>query len=202
MATLKERIHAHHIRTNAHHKGPNLLSLRHESISGEEFHETFRGIDLVGAHFKYCDFRNADFRDTSLRGTSFLACELREAEFLIAYMRGVRFIGCDLKGANLNHSDLSGAFFSQTNINDCHLWDVTGNNQEIKNISHLPLWRIVYTARDLQIGCRRYRIADWHKFSDAEISAMDIDALDWWKEYKEEIFSVIERFPAIPTGFE
>jgi hypothetical protein len=41
----------------------------------------------------------------------------------------------------------------------------------------------------IKIGCQKHSKSDWNKFSDAEISAMDKGALEWWNKYKTMILN-------------
>ena len=53
-------------------------------------------------------------------------------------------------------------------------------------------WRITYNHQMMSIGFACYRLDEWKNFTDDEISAMDKDALAWWKKWKEPLFNIIE----------
>jgi hypothetical protein len=82
------------------------------------------------------------------------------------------------------------------------LWHCCGNRQEIKSIFISEVYPITYTFEYLQIGCERRSFGEWWGFSDEEISEMDDGALEWWKEWKDTIKSLIEKSPAKQSVFK
>jgi len=54
-------------------------------------------------------------------------------------------------------------------------------------------WPIAISKERIQIGCKNYTIEEWKNFKEAEIKAMDPDALEFWRENKELIISVADR---------
>ena len=72
---------------------------------------------------------------------------------------------------------------------------------EIKTIA-ADTWPVSYTAKILQIGCQRHPISEWWGFDDEAISAMDNNALEWWRNWKTILRQIIELSPATPTGHE
>lgn len=46
----------------------------------------------------------------------------------------------------------------------------------------------------INIGCRAHSLETWKNFSDQEIAQMHPDAFDFWKENKELIISLYDRF--------
>ena len=76
------------------------------------------------------------------------------------------------------------ADLSKANLSEAKYAYCRGNNTTIKTI-HCDTYDIAYTDAVLQIGCEQHEIAEWWKFSDAKIRAMDgSEALDWWKIWK------------------
>jgi len=92
-----------------------------------------------------------------------------------------------LQYANLYHANLSHA----------NLYGVIGNGREIKSLNISSLYSIAYTKDRLQIGCKNYSHDAWLSFDDATIAEMGNGALQFWKEYKDLIFTIIERSPAL-----
>ena len=88
----------------------------------------------------------------------------------------------DLEGANLEGAYLLGY----------------GTNDYIK-FAQFEKWSVGYSAEYLQIGCEHHKIDYWMSFSDAYISDMDENALDWWAKYKPLIVMMIELCPAKPA---
>ena len=107
-----------------------------------------------------------------------------------AYLRGADLSGADLSGANLRGADLRGA----------NLWGCTGNLIHMRSF-WIETYQVTYTADVMQIGCQRHPIADWWNFSDAQISAMDSRALEFWTKFKPILKNLIEISPAEPTRF-
>ena len=81
--------------------------------------------------------------------------------------------GANLQGANLRGADLRWADLPTDVIRiDGMRWDVT----------------ILYGY--MCIGCQHHHVDDWNKFTDDEISKMDDDALEFWKENKGKLIAV------------
>ncbi|WP_020208254.1 pentapeptide repeat-containing protein, partial [Gilvimarinus chinensis] len=96
--------------------------------------------------------------------------------------------------ANLEDANLRGA-----NLRGANLWGCAGNRNQIKSLFISEKYAITYTSEYLQIGCKRFPIAEWWEFDDEKIAAMDTGALEWWKEWKDFIRSAIEKSPATKT---
>ena len=168
-----------------------------------------RGVDLCGADLGHANLSGADLRGTNLGGANLRGANLREVSLDRANLRDANLIGANLSSANLSSANLSDANLRDANLRDANLrdarllgadmWDTVGNRREIKNIDYLPFWGVTYTSTHMQIGCQNHRIKDWGLFNDGEIDRMDCKALEFWSAHKDEIFSVLEKHPAIPT---
>ena len=132
----------------------------------------------------------ADLGGADLRGVDLSCADLRNANFKGADLRWVNFKGADLKWVNFKGADLSCA-----NLENANLRNTKGNDKEIKNIEN-NIYHIVYTKKSLLIGCENHLIEEWFKFDDETIEKMDVDALEWWNEYKDGIFKHIKENPA------
>jgi hypothetical protein len=124
-----------------------------------------------------------------LRGADLRHANLNDADLSDADLRHAILRGADLRHANLNDAILRGA----------NLWDCNGNQKQIKSLFMFEKYMVAYTSEYLQIGCENHRISEWWEFDDERIARMDEGALDWWKENKAFIRSVIEKYPAVPT---
>ena len=83
-----------------------------------------------------------------------------------------------------------------------NLWGATGNLKQVKSL-FLDAYPVVYTSKYMQIGCERHLISDWFDFDDRGILEMDgRKSLDWWRNWKDIIFNVIQLSPAEPTKKE
>jgi len=102
--------------------------------------------------------------------------------------------------ANLEEANLREANLRLANLEGANLEEAIGNRREIKNILIYPAYSITYTATHLVIGCEQHLIEDWRDFTDEEIREMDGGkATNFWSRNKDEIFSIIERNPAMDT---
>lgn len=99
-----------------------------------------------------------------------------------------------------NHKKwLHGEGGCRVNLRGAVLWGCNGNRKQIKSLFMFEKYAVAYTSEHLQIGCENHRISEWWEFDDERIARMDEGALDWWKENKEFIRSIIEKYPAVPT---
>ena len=129
------------------------------------------------------------------------ACaNLRDATLSGANLRDADLRWANLSGANLRGADLRWAYLSGADLRGANLLCI-GNMRNIKTIQ-ADRWAVGYTHDTMQIGCQRHAIAEWFEFSDAYISSMDDDALDWWRVWKPILQSIIAASPAEPTGAE
>ena len=55
---------------------------------------------------------------------------------------------------------------------------------------HSP-FSICHIQREIiHVGCRRHSVEEWMTFTKDEIAAMDIGALDYWKQMKDAIYGL------------
>ena len=147
--------------------------------------------DLSRANLYKADFSGADLYEADFSGASLHRANLYGANLYGANLRRADLRGADLRGANLHRADLRGA----------SLRGAVGNGLEIISLTS-PIWPITYTAEVLQVGCQVHCISSWWGFSDEEISAMDREALAWWKVWKPILQDLIKANPARPTRHE
>ena len=95
---------------------------------------------------------------------------------------------------------MSGASLDGASLNGASLDGINGINKYIKCL-HLEDWPITYTFERMQIGCQNHAIEEWKDFDDRRIIEMDgMNALKFWRKFKDHIFATIELCPAQDTG--
>jgi len=130
---------------------------------------------------------------------------LRGANLDGAYLRGAYLDGAYLDGAYLRGANLDGAYLRGANLDGAYLdelsgiWGASGNLREIKAIQ-CDIWPVTYTATHMQIGCQLHTLEAWWTFSDAEISRMAGEALEWWRKWKPVLQQIVAMSPAVPGG--
>jgi len=157
-----------------------------------KLHQLWLDGDAKGerANLSYSNLRGSNLSGSNLRDSN-----LRGSDLSYSDLRGSNLSYSDLRGSNLSHSDLRGSNLSEATYAHCR-----GNNTTIKTI-HCDTYDIAYTDAVMQIGCERYKIADWWKFTDAQIRAMDgRTALDWWKVWSPILRKIIKYSPAENNG--
>ena len=107
--------------------------------------------------------QGADLRGANLRGANLRWADLRSAD-----LRGADLRWADLRSADLRWADLP---TDVIRINGMR-WDVT--------ILH----------GYMRIGCQHHYVDVWDKFTDGEISKMDDNALEFWKENKQKLITI------------
>jgi len=168
------------IEIKTRYSGEIILCGEYESI--KECLNKNRGADLRGA-----DLRGADLRGANLRGANLLNADLQ---------------GADLRGADLRDADLRGADLRGANLRDADLWDadllgadLRGAYYNGEKLEKEPIqitgfkYSVLITKEQIKIGCELHKVAQWQKFTNKEIIAMDgKEALEWWRTYKDLIF--------------
>ena len=109
----------------------------------------------------------------------------------------LRYFDADtLSGANLSDANLSGANLSGADLIGANL---NGSDLIIITWSH---WETYITPGHIRIGCQSHGLESWKNFNDEQISEMDSKAIDFWKQNKELIIGLCERFEVKNTGDE
>ena len=65
-----------------------------------------------------------------------------------------------------------------------------------------PHWETYITPGHIRIGCQSHSLDEWKNFNDDQIEKMSSLALDFWKQNKELIIGLCERFEVKNTGDE
>ena len=140
-----------------------------------------------------CDFRTL----FSLETETFKAC-VKAAVHNGADLHGADLHGADLRGANLCGADLCEADLCEANLCRANLCgaDLCGANIDGEIIQRPPIsvanityWCLI-TDNRMRLGCKLHTHNEWQNFNDGEISAMDDDALDFWKTWKEPLLAM------------
>ena len=131
-----------------------------------------------------CEFDVATVREAAEQGKS----NLRGANLRGANLRGANLRGADLDGADLDGADLRGANLYGANLD--------GANLDGEKISKPPLslvglhyWCLISDGF-MRLGCKRFTHAEWSAFSDDEISDMDSNALEFWRQWKAPLMAM------------
>ena len=133
----------------------------------------------------------ANLRDANLYGANLYGASLRGADLRGANLYGANLDGANLYGANLYGADLRGA-------------DLRGANLDGEKLTKSPLvvtglryWCLISDGY-MRLGCKRFTHEDWAGFSDAEIAAMDDDALEFWKQWKAPLLAMCKAHAVKP----
>ena len=110
-----------------------------------------------------CDFRTL----FSLETETFKAC-VKAAVHNGANLRGANLRGADLRGANID-----GEIIQRPPI----------------SVANITYWCLITDDR-MRLGCKLHTHNEWQNFNDGEISAMDDDALNFWKTWKEPLLAM------------
>jgi len=143
-----------------------VLELHKKWLNNEEGGKraNLRGASLSCANLRYADLRYADLSGANLR-----YADLRYADLP----------GADLRGADLRGADLSGA-----DLRGAKIYNTIGDGVFIRSMQ-LPKYIVNICDDWLQIGCQGHRVHEWAEFTDAEISEMEVGALEWWNGYRD-----------------
>ena len=129
--------------------------------------ETFKACVKAAVH-NGADLHGADLHGADLRGANLCGANLRGADLC-----GADLCGADLRGANLRGANIDGEIIQRPPIS-------------VENITY---WCLITDDR-MRLGCKLHTHNEWQNFNDGEISAMDDDALDFWKTWKEPLLAM------------
>ena len=94
----------------------------------------------------------------------------------------------NLQGADLQEADLQGANLQWANLQGANLqW--ANLPTEVIRIDGMR-WDVTIFQDWMTIGCQHHHLDDWNKFTDDEISKMDVDALEFWQANKGKLIAV------------
>ena len=147
---------------------------------------------VLELHKKWINNEDCGIR-ANLSGANLSGANLSDADLYRTNLRGADLSDANLSGANLRGADLRGA-----DLSDANLYRAVGEMKYIKSMQ-CEKYFISYTAEELNIGCRSYKIKDWENFDDETIAGMDDGALEWWRKWKPIIMNIIDISPAENT---
>ena len=144
------------------------------------------GANLIGAILS-----GANLSCANLRGANLSGAILSDADLSGANLRGADLSDANLSCANLSGANLSCANLRGANLRGAIMWSTIGNGRELKSI-HCGTYDIAFTRDVMQIGCKRFLVADWFSFDDKAIASMDVGALDFWRVWKPILQQIVE----------
>lgn len=148
---------------------------------------------LGGAYLFSANLSGAVLDGAYMRGANLYHANLTSAGLTGANLSDANLRNADLSGADLRYAELTGADLKGARLAGC-----VGDGVYIRS-AHLRPLAATWTADVLQIGSWQHPISAWWSFSDDEIAAMDEEALDFWRLWKEPLRAMIEAEPCKPT---
>jgi len=103
-----------------------------------------------------------------------------------ATKEGISFYHADMSGA-----DMRGANMSDADMRGANMRYAIGNMIELKTLA-LEKYVVTFNDSHMAIGCQQHTIEGWFEFTDDRISQMGHGALEWWKKWKDFIFTAIK----------
>jgi len=109
---------------------------------------------------------------------------------------GVTLYRADMRGANMRYANMSDANMLDADMRGADMRGANmrytlGNMIELKTLA-LEKYVVTFNDSHMAIGCQQHTIEEWFEFTDDRISQMDHGALEWWKKWKDFIFTAIE----------
>ena len=145
-----------------------LFSLETETFKACVKAAVHNGADLCGA-----DLCGANLCGADLCGANLCGANLREAKLCETNLCGADLCGADLCGADLCGANIDGEIIQRPPI----------------SVANITYWCLI-TDNRMRLGCKLHTHNEWQNFKDGEISAMDDDALDFWKTWKEPLLAM------------
>jgi len=160
------------------------------------FRELVEGATKEGISFYHADMRcanmsGADMRCANMSGANMRGANMRYANMSGADMRYANMSGADMRYADMSGANMRGADMSGADMSGANMRYAIGNMIELKTIA-LEKYVVTFNDSHMAIGCQQYTIEEWFEFTDDRISQMDHGALEWWKKWKDFIFTAIE----------
>jgi hypothetical protein len=154
------------------------------------------GMDLSGIDLSGRNLKGANLTGARLDGANLTGANIERASLKRVKLSGARLDGANLTKAYLGFATLTNASLTNANLSGVDLWFCKGDGIRIKRVFYSGHYTVNYTADLIQIGCENHSIEEWKDFIDEEIEEMDEDALEFWEEYRDIIFSTVEKEPA------
>ena len=123
------------------------------------------------------------FQIETLYKANLYGADLSGANLSGANLYGANLSGADLRGVNLYRADLSGANFRGANLDG----EIIQKTPIV--ISTLQYWCLI-TEEHMRLGCKRFTHEEWANFTDDQINKMDVDALAFWKQWRNTLLAM------------
>ena len=150
-----------------------LFSLETETFKACVKAAVHNGADLHGADLHGANLCGANLRGADLCGADLCGANLCRANLCRVNLCGADLCGADLCGANLCGANIDGEIIQRPPI----------------SVANITYWCLI-TDNRMRLGCKLHTHNEWQNFNDGEISAMDDDALDFWKTWKEPLLAM------------
>jgi len=152
--------------------------------------------DMRGANMRYANMSDANMLDADMRGADMRGANMSGANMRGANMRGANMLDADMRGANMRYANMSDANMLDADMRGADMRGANmrytlGNMIELKTLA-LEKYVVTFNDSHMAIGCQQHTIEEWFEFTDDRISQMDHGALEWWKKWKDFIFTAIE----------
>ena len=142
-----------------------------------------------------CEFELGTVKAVAEKGKA----NLSEANLSRANLRGANLRGANLSGANLSGANLSEADLSRANLCGAKIDDEVIKSNPIQIPCGLTYVALI-TEGYMRLGCRRHTHEEWERFNDAEISVMDSNALEFWRQWKEPLLAMCKAHRTAAIG--
>ena len=152
--------------------------------SADLSYANLRSADLSSADLRYADLSYADLRSADLRSTDLSYADLSYADLRSADLRSANLRYADLRSADLSYADLRSA-----DLRSAKYGGGIPITKEPKSINGL-IYPVLIMDAHIKIGCELYSTIKWAEFDDLEISKMDFNALEFWRESKDVILAL------------
>ena len=163
----------------------NSVVLFEHTVENNTLALTLAAAVKAGANLTDADLTGADLTDADLTGANLTDAKLTDANLT----------GANLTGANLARANLTDADLARTNLVGANLVGANLSGEVLNKapISLLNLqWSVLITDQYMRIGCQRHTHCEWHAFTDAEINAMEKNALSFWKKWKVPLLTLCD----------
>lgn len=151
---------------------------------------------ILDAAFVSCQIQQTDFQESNLQGCTFYGAEIANCDFSQCDLTACDFSFAYLRDCDFTEAILTGAKFEEARLINCDFTDakiehIYGNGGDIKSLQ-CSQWNVTIMEGYMAIGCKTYKQEEWWNFTDEEIDVLDTFALEWWKEWKSILRSIVD----------
>ena len=130
----------------------------------------------------------ANLYGADLSGANLSGANLYRADLSVANLSGANLYGANLSGANLSSANLSKADLIGADLSGANLDGEIIQKMPIV-ISTLQYWCLI-TEEHMRLGCKRFTHEEWANFTDDQIDKMDVNALAFWKQWRNTLLAM------------